>query len=98
MNFSLNAACYTLTTGVDPAGSGSVTASAANCEGGRLHGRFGGASDGCTEYRLRLPELERGSERDEQPGLGDDGREQERHRKPARRHTARAGRRTDRLG
>ena len=38
MNFSVNAACYTLTTGVDPAGSGSVTASTQNCAGGYTAG------------------------------------------------------------
>ncbi len=36
--FTLNAACYTLTTGVLPAGGGTVTASTQNCGGGYIAG------------------------------------------------------------
>ncbi len=44
---------------------------------GRLHGRYGGAGDCRAQRRLRLLQLERGCKRHNQPGLGDDGREQE---------------------
>ena len=43
----------------------------------RLHSRHSGAIERSTEHRLCVHRLERGCEWHEQPGLGDDGREQE---------------------
>ncbi len=75
--FTLNAACYTLTTGVLPAGGGTVTASTQNCSGGYIAGTV----VQLTAHRTRatLHELERRCGRDSQSCLVHDGRGQDCH-------------------
>ena len=71
--FDLNVACYTLTTGVNPASSGTVNASPApNCGAQYTAGECGTLS-AAPGTGFVFDRLEWGCERDEQPDHGDDG-------------------------
>ena len=82
-NFNLNAACYTLTTNVSPAGSGMVSASAQNCSGGYLSGTVVQVSV-VPNSGYAFASWSGDAIETVQPDLDHDGCEQERHCQPDR--------------